>query len=350
MDRAWPGIDLLSTRSRELPMDDDFYSAASDQKRQQALREQLLDMQQNWGMLDDQHIAPPTDSSRHYWQWVANSEQKRAESSTGSSGVNSGGGGVSGGDEFLLGLLLLPLLTVAILPAALVWHYRKKNWLYLALTALLFAASTWYFLTKTHGALLDTALGVQVVFGVVYLPFAVTGWICHRLNDRIAKGAPFNFGAWSWIVLFSLAISFEMLFFLWIEGFHWGADLVRFVGNSIVFFGGKTYISLSNYNDSATMLLAAFPNAVTLSILQAWFRKRQAQGKRAIPWLLYLPVVWVVGMALFLGFVITVNHLQRDSHASATVPEDHALHAAAQPTLQSHARCTQHHKHCKSAR
>ncbi|OCS46911.1 hypothetical protein [Ralstonia pickettii] len=331
-------------------MDDDFYSAASDQKRQQALREQLLDMQQNWGMLDDQHIAPPTDSSRHYWQWVANSEQKRAESSTGSSGINSGGGGGSGGGEFLLGLLLLPLLTVAILPAALVWHYRKKNWFYLALTALLFAASAWYFLTQTHGALLDTVLGVQVVFGVVYLPFAVTGWICHRLNDRIAKGAPFNFGAWSWIVLISLAISFETLFFLWIEGFHWGADLVRFVGNSIVFFGGRTYISLSNYNDSATMLLAAFPNAVTLSILQAWFRKRQAQSKRAIPWLLYLPVVWVVGMALFLGFVITVNHLQRDSHASATVPEDHALHAAAQPTLQSHARCTQHHKHCKSAR
>ncbi|WP_394474810.1 hypothetical protein [Ralstonia mannitolilytica] len=149
-------------------MDDDFYSAASDQKRQQALREQLLDMQQNWGMLDDQHIAPPTDSPRHFWQWVANSEQKRAESSAGSSGFGNGGSGGSGGGEFLLGLLLLPLLTVAILPAALIWHYRKKNWFYLVLTALLFAASAWYFLIKTHGALLDTVLGVQVVFAVVY--------------------------------------------------------------------------------------------------------------------------------------------------------------------------------------
>ncbi|HEF4746989.1 TPA: hypothetical protein SAO13_000934 [Burkholderia multivorans] len=331
-------------------MDDDFYSAASDQKRQQALREQLLDMQQNWGMLDDQHIAPPTDSPRHFWQWVANSEQKRAESSTGSSGFGSGDGGGSGGGEFLLGLLLLPLLTVVILPAALVWHYRRKNWFYLVLTALLFAASAWYFLTKTHGALLDTVLGMQVVFAVVYLPFAITGWICHRLNDRIAKGAPFKFGAWSWIVLISLAISFETLFFLWIEGLHWGADLVRFVGNSIVIFGGSTYISLSDYKDSATMLLAAFPNAVTLSVLQAWFRKRQVLGKRAIPWLLYLPVVWVVGLALFLGFIITVNHLERNSHVSATVLENQLAQARAQPTSPSHAQCAQHHKHCKSTR
>ncbi|MDR8725740.1 hypothetical protein [Burkholderia pseudomultivorans] len=331
-------------------MDDDFYSAASDQKRQQALREQLLDMQQNWGMLDDQHIAPPTDSPRHFWQWVANSEQKRAESSSGSSGFSNGGSGGSGGGEFLLGLLLLPLLTVAILPAALIWHYRKKNWFYLVLTALLFAASAWYFLTKTHGALLDTVLGVQVVFAVVYLPFAITGWICHRLNDRIAKGAPFKFGAWSWIMLISLAISFETLFFLWIEGLHWGTDLVRFVGNSIVIFGGSTYISLSDYNDSATMLLAAIPNAIALSVLQAWFRKRQALGKRAIPWLLYLPVVWVIGLALFLGFVITVNHLERNSHVSATVSENQLAQAGGQPTSPSHARCTQHHKHCKSTR
>lgn len=331
-------------------MDDDFYSAASDQKRQQALREQLLDMQQNWGMLDDQHIAPPTDSPRHFWQWVANSEQKRAESSAGSSGFGNGGSGGSGGGEFLLGLLLLPLLTVAILPAALIWHYRKKNWFYLVLTALLFAASAWYFLIKTHGALLDTVLGVQVVFAVVYLPFAITGWICHRLNDRIAKGAPFKFGAWSWIVLVSLAISFETLFFLWIEGLHWGTDLVRFVGNSIVIFGGSTYISLSGYNDYATMLLAAFPNAVTLSVWQAWFRKRQALGKRAIPWLLYLPVVWVVGLALFLGFVITVNHLERNSHVSATVLENQLAQTGAQPKSPSHAQCAQHHKHCKSTR
>lgn len=332
-------------------MDDDYYSAAADQKRQQALREQLLDTQQSWGMLDDQHIAPPLDSPRHFSQWAANSERKRLESSISSGGTSGGGGGGNGGGgEFLLGLLLLPLLTVAILPVALVWHYRKKNWFYLVLTVLLFAASAWYFLTKTHGALLDTVLGVQVVFGVVYLPFAVTGWICHRLNDRIAKGAPFKFSAWSWIVLISLAISFETLFFLPVEGLHWGADLVRFVGNSIVFFGGHTYLSLSNYNDSATMLLAAFPNAIALSVLQAWFRKRQAQGKRAIPWLLYLPVAWVVGMALFLGFVITVNHLHRNSHASATAPENHVAQAAAQPTLPSHARCAPHHKHCKSTR
>ncbi|KGC37032.1 membrane protein [Burkholderia pseudomallei] len=331
-------------------MDDDFYSAASDQKRQQALREQLLDMQQNWGMLDDQHVAPPTDSPRHFWQWVANSEQKRAENSAGSSGFSNGGSGGSGGGEFLLGLFLLPLLTIAILPAALIWHYRKKNWFYLVLTALLFAASAWYFLTKTHGAMLDTVLGVQVVFAVVYLPFAITGWICRRLNDRIAKGAPSKFGAWSWIVLISLAISFETLFFLWIEGLHWGADLVRFVGNSIVIFGGSTYISLSDYKDSATMLLAAFPNAVTLSVLQAWFRKRQALGKRAIPWLLYLPVVWVVGLALFLGFVITINHLERNPHVSATVSENQLAQAGAQPTSPSHAQCAQHHKHCKSTR
>ncbi|SOT40448.1 hypothetical protein [Burkholderia cenocepacia] len=214
-------------------MDDDYYSYDNTQKREQAWREELLDRQQSWGMLDDQHIAPPLDSPRHFAQWMANSEKKREESNANSGSVDNVGGGGSGGGEFLLGLLLLPLLTVAILPVALIWHYRKKNWLYLILTALLFAASTWYFLTKTHGALLDTALGVQVVFGVVYLPFAVTGWVCHGLNDRIAKGAPFNFNAWSWIVLFSLAISFETLFFLWIEGFHWGADLVRFVGNSI---------------------------------------------------------------------------------------------------------------------
>lgn len=183
-----------------------------------------------------------------------------------------------------------------------------------------------------------------------YLPFAITGWICHRLNDRIAKGAPFKFGAWSWIVLVSLAISFETLFFLWIEGLHWGTDLVRFVGNSIVIFGGSTYISLSGYNDYATMLLAAFPNAVTLSVLQAWFRKRQALGKRAIPWLLYLPVVWVVGLALFLGFVITVNHLERNSHVSATVLENQLAQTGAQPKSPSHAQCAQHHKHCKSTR
>ena len=303
-------------------MDDDYYSAASDQKRQQALREQLLDTQQSWGMLDDQHIAPPTDSPRHFAQWAANSERKRLEGNTGSGGVSYGGDSGAGGGSFLLGLLLLPLLTVAILPVALVWHYRKRNWFYLVLTALLFAASAWYFLTKTHGALLDTVLGVQVVFGVVYLPFAVTGWICHRLNDRIAKEAPFNRIAWAWIALISLAISFETWFFMWIEGLHWGADLVRFVGNSIVFFGGRTYLTLSDYNDSATMLLAAFPNAVALSVLQAWFRKRQAQGKRAIPWLLYLPVGWVVGTALFLGFVITVNHLHRNPSVSAAAPEN----------------------------
>lgn len=332
-------------------MDDDFYSYESTQKREQAWREELLDRQQSWGMLDDQHIAPPLDSPRHFAQWMANSEKKREESSAGSGGFSSGGGGGNGaGGEILLAPFLLPFLAVAILPIALVWHYRKKNWFYLGLTVLLLVISAGYFLSKTHGDVLDTLLGVEMIFGVVYLPFAATGWVCHRLNDRIAKGVRLKLGTWSWFVLISLAIALETLFFLWIQGLGWGANLVRFLGRSIAYLAGNADLWLSNYNDYAVMVLAAFPSAIILSALQAWFRRRRAQGKRAIPWLLYLPVAWVVGMALFIGFVITVNHLERSSHVSGTTPEDHVAQAAAQPTLPSDTRCAQHHKHCKSAR
>lgn len=331
-------------------MDDDYYSYENTQKRLQAEREDLLDQRQAWGMLDDQHMGAPFDSPRHFVQWMYNSERSREENSSTSGSSSSGGGSGGTGGGILLAPFLLIFFVVAILPIALFWHYRKKNWFYLGLTVSLFAVSAGYFLSKTHGDMLSTLLGVEVVFGVVYLPFAATGWVCHRLNDRIAKGAPFKLGVWSWIVLISLAISFETLFFLGIGMFGWGAGLVRFIGSSIVYFQGRTYFSLSSYNDYAVMLLAAFPNAIALSALQAWFRKRREQGKRAVPWLLYLPVVWVVGMALFLGFVITVNHLHRNSHSSSTVPENRVAQAAAQPTLPSHARCAQHHKHCKLAR
>lgn len=324
-------------------MDNDYYSYENTQKRLQAEREDSLDRQQAWGMLDDQHMGAPFDSPRHFVQWMHNSEKKREESGTDSSG--DGGGGA-----ILLAPFLLIFFVIAILPIALFWHYRKKNWFYLGLTVLLFAFSAGYFLSRTHGDVWNTLLGVEMVFGIGYLPFAAAGWVCHWLNDRIAKGAPLKFGAWSWTVLFSLAISLETLFFLWIGGLGWGAGLVRFLGNSIAYLFDKTYVSLSGYNDYALMLIAAFPTVIALTALQAWFRNRREQGKRTIPWLFYLPVVWVVGMALFLGFVITVNHLQRNSHVSATAPEDHVAQAAAQPTLPSHARCPQHHKHCKSAR
>jgi len=329
-------------------MDDDYYSYENTQKREQAWREDLLDQRQAWGMLDDQHIGAPLDSPRHFVQWMHNSERKREESTPGSS--TGSGGGSGGGAGILLAPFLLIFFVVAILPIALYWHYRKKNWFYLGLTVLLFAVSAGVFLNKTHGDMLDTLLGVEMVFGVVYLPFAATGWVCHRLNDRIAKGAPFKFGAWSWVVLISLAISFETLFFLWIGGLGWGADLVRSIGKSIVYFGGRTYFSLSTYNDVASMLLAAFPNAIALSALQAWFRKRRAQGKRAIPWLFYLPVVWVVGMALFLGFVITVNHLHRNSRVSTAAPENPVAQAVTPPTSRPRMQCALHRKHCKSAR
>jgi len=328
--------------------DDDYYSYENTLKREQAWREDLLDQRQSWGMLDDQHIGAPLDSPRHFVQWMHNSEEKRRERETASSSGGSGGGGSDA--SFLSAPFLLIFAVVGILPIALFWHYRKKNWFYLGLTVSLFAVSAAYFLSRTHGDMWVTLFGVEMVFGVVYLPFAATGWVCHRLNDRIAKRVPFKLGAWSWFVLISLAIAFETLFFLWIEGLGWSANLVRFLGQSMVYFGGSTYVRLGTYNDAVTMLMAVFPNAIALSTLQAWFRKRAEQGKQAIPWLLYLPVAWVVGMALFLGFVIAVNHLQRDSHALATIPEDHVLQAAAQPTLQSHARCAQHHKHCKSAR
>lgn len=322
-------------------MDDDFYGAESTREREQRWRKDLLDRQHSWDMLDDQHIAPPTDSPEHYAQWMANSERKRQQSI-----ATSGSNNEAAGFDILLAPFLLILILVAPLLLALFWHYRKRNWLYLGVTALLFVAPAAYAVSKSHGDIWNTLFAVELAFTAIYFPIAAIGWVCHRLNDRIAQGAPFKLGVWPALVLLSLAIAFETLFFLWISGLGWGVSLVRFTAGSVGYLGGRTYLNLSDYSNVATLILAAGPNFIILSALQAWFRNRRERGKRVVPWLFYLPVAWVVGLALFLGVVITMNHLTRNEQVVAIAPRGTVAQEMGRQTTPSSKRCPLHRKHC----
>jgi hypothetical protein len=295
----------------------------SFEDREQDDKEHQWNMHMLSGTLDDQHVIAPPNTFHHFLLWAHNSEKKREEAGGSSTGGDGAGGAI------ILAPFVLIFVVIGILPISLFWHYHKKNWFYFTLTVVLFIASGGYFLSKTHGDVWNALLGIEMVFGFAYLPLAALGWVCHRLNDRIAKGAPFNLTAWSWVVLIALAIALEIHFFLWTKGLGWGASLVRFIGGSMTYLFDAPYLYLSDYNDYATMLIAAFPMVTAVMTLQAWFRKRKESGKRAVPWLFYLPMAWVVGLALFLGVILTTNYLERKSQAA---PVTHQSQIVRRPT------------------
>jgi hypothetical protein len=276
-----------------------------------------------------------------------------------SSGSSSGGGG---GFLILLFLCALPFifmaLSIAVLPLALIWHYRKKNWRYFQLTILAALGSAAYMFYATGGDLKGTGMGVATFAGVVYLPLALCGWVNHTLSRQYAGGLHLKYSVWVCLALLGAAVPLEAFFVFAVtetylvsqETVSFAIDLINstvplqvplhYVRNSFAFDFQVQHIAL---------VVAALPTSTVLTALCAWFKLRVARGKRAVPWVFAVPTIFGLGWLLF--YLTAVIGSYFPSHHPDTAP---AISAPAQPVpglaspgILKNAGAKSHERHAK---
>lgn len=232
-----------------------------------------------------------------------------------------------GGHVFALLIGLVALIFIGF-PVAAVWHYRRKNWIYLSFTVIAFAFAllTGYFLTQPNGLSWAGLLTGSAIFGLVYAPFALVGWISHRIADKITKRAPLKMTRQTALILAAVGLPGAVLSFIFMP-----------VGSP----AGIMDISIA-------IALALIPALLAFSIaiiLLAWFTRRLNNKKNAVPKLLYVPVpILLIFTCLIAVLAVKEWHL-RAEHARQIAQ----IRAAAQ-LRNSHAQspipCTKHHGKC----
>jgi hypothetical protein len=223
-------------------------------------------------------------------------------------GKEDGGDGTAEGMLILLigGILLA---AIAAYPITLILQYRRKDWIALALTLALLPIAfltVWprlYFGESTIENFLtfNSTIGLSALYG--YLIY----FFCQRINRKIAKDAPLKFNAKSIFVIFSFG--FAVLFILW-------AILASFP-----FITAPTYWWLNNFMDMKFETLPlkdyvyqklAIPyfiggTVLAISPMQAWCRKRLAEGKSSVP----TPVL-VLAVPAFLFSIFWISVFTRN--------------------------------------
>ena len=204
----------------------------------------------------------------------------------------------------VVGIFLV--LTVSY-PAALLLQYRRKDWLALGLTLVFGAVAflwAWPRLIVSEGEglwFLAVTVGAYSVFG--YLVY----FFCQRWNRKIAQGAPLHFSKWAWVVLVSLGLA--AFYFLWMilislpfvtEPIFWW--LSQFLNMQFESLPGAVYV----YPKLAWPFIIAGA-VLVVAPLQAWFRRRAAEGKAASPLALSVAAVPASLFSLFWTCVFIGN-------------------------------------------
>lgn len=206
----------------------------------------------------------------------------------------------------LVGIFLV--LTVSY-PAALLLQYRRKDWLAFGLTLVFGAVAllwAWPRLIVSEGEglwFLAVTVGAFSFFG--YLIY----FFCQRWNRKIAQGAPWQFSKWSWVVLISLSLA--AFYFLWMilislpvvtaPIYGW---LSRFLDMRFESLPGAVYV----YPKLAWPFIIA-GTVLLVALLQAWFRRRMAEGKSASPVALSVAAIPASLFSLFWTLIFIKNAL-----------------------------------------
>lgn len=263
------------------------------------------------------------------------------------------GSSSSGSSDGAAGLLAIPLLfalpfilmalVVAILPFSLVWHYRKKNWRYFALTVLTVLGCTAYLFPATGGNLKGTGLGVTLFGAAIYLPIACFGWANHALSRKFARGLSLRYSFWLCLVLLGAAVPVEYFFLLAVvKNFLVNPDRVsaayQFINHTV---GLQVPLHLQSYSfapinavDNIALAIAALPTSTVLTLLCVWFKRRVAQGKRAVPWLFGVPAMLGIGGLLFVVVLVIVTSNAMDHANAAAAARAQSAQSAAPPATR----------------
>lgn len=196
----------------------------------------------------------------------------------------------------------LALLATVSYPAVLFLQYRRKEWVAMGLTLLFGAAG---YLWAQPRLIVSESEGLWAI-AVTIGGFSLFGYLCYffakRISKKIAPNSPPHFDAKSIFAIFSFG--YVAFFILW--GF-----LVSFP-----ILTGPTYAWLSQFIDlpghGYFYSKLAWPyilggTALAVSPMQAWCRKRLAEGKPSVPTLILVLAVPAFLFSIFWISVFTRN-------------------------------------------
>ncbi|MFM9895227.1 hypothetical protein [Achromobacter xylosoxidans] len=196
----------------------------------------------------------------------------------------------------------LALLVTVSYPAVLFLQYRRKEWVAMGLTLLFGAVG---YLWAQPRLIVSESEGLWAI-AVTIGGFSLFGYLCYffakRISKKIAPNSPPHFDAKSIFTIFSFG--YVAFFILW--GF-----LVSFP-----ILTGPTYAWLSQFIDlpghGYFYSKLAWPyilggTALAVSPMQAWCRKRLAEGKPSVPTLILVLAVPAFLFSIFWISVFTRN-------------------------------------------
>lgn len=195
-----------------------------------------------------------------------------------------------------LPLLLLP---VATMPLVLYWLHKRRCYAYLTLTLSLFSLLAGYLMLRSRGNPWHVLLWFEMLFGFLYLPFALWGWINHRTGTALL--VPVRLGAWPVMLLVVLAGALQILFMmLWIEQSdrvkRW-LDMFDMFFNHIFLLHDP--IRLAPYVASAGLLAALLLTVTLLNLTRVWWKRRALCNRNPTPWWMLLMVLLILLLALW---------------------------------------------------
>ena len=177
------------------------------------------------------------------------------------------------------------LAAIAAYPITLILQYRRKDRIALALTlALLPIAFLTVWPRLYFGkSVIESLLAFNGTVGLTALLGYLVYFFCQRINQKIAKDAPLeyspkfifvvlSFGVAIWFILWAILASFPVI----TGPTYWW--LSRFMDMRFESLPGTAYV----YQKLAWPY-AVGGTALAVSFMQAYFRKRKANGKNSIP-------------------------------------------------------------------
>jgi len=195
-----------------------------------------------------------------------------------------------------LPLLLLPMATM---PLALYWLHKRRYYAYLTLTLLLFFMLASYLMLRSSGNPWRVLLWCEMLFGFFYLPFAMWGWLNHKIGTSLL--VPVRLGIWPFMVLVVLAAALQMLFMmLWSDQAHrvmqWLTGFETFFNQLFLL---QEPVHLGPYLRPAGVLIALLPTVTLLNLTQIWCKKRAICNRHPTPWWMLLLVLVILSVAVW---------------------------------------------------
>lgn len=211
--------------------------------------------------------------------------------------------GKSGEDGNAMGLIILvPLLFIAALfisyPATLLVQWRRKDWIAMGLTAALLPIG---WMVMEPRLKVTEGLGIFYMVstvGVISLLGYLVYFFCKRWSFRIAKGASWNIGLFYQVVLAVLALAAFMPI--------WGVINASYPLLAIVYWWFDMFLNMRFESLPGVPYVyqrLAWPIIIGLTFiavtpLAAWFRRRKAEGKRAVPMVVLIAAVPALPVAI----------------------------------------------------